>query len=158
MIVKGSFEDYLYIIIGIVWVAVSIYKGAQKRKQSTSAPSSSDGKPKKNFLDSILEEFAEKNSAIYDEPEPREIEEVSPPQSRFQQSTNHQEGVFSYDDVYEESNVNEYDDVYKEEPPLTSPKTQILQKPKKPTIKRKKKRFDIRKAVIYSEILRPPYL
>ena len=33
MLSKGSFEDYLYILIGIIWVAFSIYQGKKKKKR-----------------------------------------------------------------------------------------------------------------------------
>jgi len=34
MLSKGSFEDFLYILIGIIWVAFSIYKGSKRKKQT----------------------------------------------------------------------------------------------------------------------------
>ncbi len=154
MLVKGSFEDYLYILIGVVWVAVSIYKGAQKRKKAASAPSSSEPEQKKSFIDAFLEEFEEKQTPIYEEPKPDDFEELSTRPIQAEAENIDENYVFSYDDQYEESNVNEYDDVYKKEPE-TIIRTQELSKPVK---RRKKRRLDLRRAVIYSELLRRPYL
>ncbi len=32
MLVKGSVEDYIYILVGVLWIAFSIYKGIKKKK------------------------------------------------------------------------------------------------------------------------------
>ncbi|MCF6169941.1 MAG: hypothetical protein L3J66_03070 [Bacteroidales bacterium] len=119
----------------------------QKKKSQGTAP----GKVarKKSVLESLMDEFLEKqeplqpDAAVYDEsPNDTEIEEKKDAE------------VFSYDDVYEESNYNEVSDVLLEKPPV---KTRIKTELKKPLINRKIRKFDLRKAVIYSEILNRRY-
>lgn len=154
MVLKGSFDDYLYILIGIVWVAVSIYKGVQKRKQATTPVQNENREEKKSFFNQIFEEFVEKNEFDVKDTKRREFEQVSPPKFAAVKDENKEDVIFSYDDVYEESNVNEYDAVYKKEQLKKSPPKVQVKAPRS----RRKRSFDIRKAVIFSEILRRPYL
>ena len=146
MLVKGSFEDFFYILVGLVWVAYSIYKGIQKKK-SQSNPS--EKVKKKSVLETLMDEFLEKKEPVQPEPivyeapsQDIEFEEKSDPE------------VFSYDDIYEESNYNAVSDVYKEKPKTkTNLKTKLKITPKKV----KTPRFNLRKAVIYSELLNSRY-
>ena len=154
MVIKGSFEDYFYVIIGIIWIAVSIYKGAQKRKQTSPKPSEAGEEESPSILDTIFDEFVEKDEVVYQSPEYSEIEAETDQFKPTEVKNTEQAPVFSYDDAYEESNINEYDDVYRYEPLTTHSTDELDELPKR----RRKRRFDIRKAVIYSEILRPPYL
>jgi hypothetical protein len=62
MLFKGSFEDFIYIIIGLIWIGFSIYKGAMKNKalKNQSPPDDTpEVKPKSvfdNFLDNLMRE------------------------------------------------------------------------------------------------------
>lgn len=154
MVVKGSFDDYLYILIGLVWVAVSIYKTAQKRKQAAAPVQKGEKEEKKSIFNQIFDEFVEKNEFDFEDTKHREPERVSSPKFTSDKVENADDAIFSYDDVYEESNVNEYDEVYKKEP-LQKPAPKV---PLKAPRNRKKRSFDIRKAVVFSEILRRPYV
>jgi hypothetical protein len=152
MLVKGSFEDYLYIIIGLVWVAFSIYKGAQKKKSLAKTPQQSEEgevqKKKKSFFDEFLSEIIKD-----DEPVPNESIEV---EEKFREPVIvEQDKVFSYDDIVEESNVIVESNVYE-----VKPTTDLnFQQELKSHLKSKKEqpRFDLRKAIIYSEILNRRY-
>jgi len=146
MLVKGSFEDFFYILVGLIWVGFSIYKGMQKKK---SQQSTAKTVKKKSVLETLMDEFLEKQEPVqtepivYEEPlqAPEEKEEVSPE-------------IFSYDDIYEKSNYNEVSEVY-------AKKTETKSRPKANlktlSVKRKKPHFDLKKAVIYSEILNRRY-
>lgn len=155
MLFRGSFEDYLYIIIGLIWVAFSIYKGAQKKKAKSQSHEDMDEAEEPTVKKSIFENFL--NEIIKDEEpiqyEPVEIkEEVAEP---VQSRPNEEEKIFSYDDYYEESNFLSKSNVYKDRQPLESTLNQELQTHLKAS--KQKPRFDLRKAVIYSEILNRRY-
>jgi hypothetical protein len=155
MLVKGSFEDYLYILIGVIWVAFSIYKGAKKKKSLADSPEKTETEKSaesgKSFFDAFLDQIVTENEAIpY---EPVEVEEPFA-ESRLEAREN-EEKIFSYDDVVEESNFMEENSVYKIEPATEISFQQELKSHLKG--KNKQTRFDLRKAVIYSEILNRRY-
>jgi hypothetical protein len=163
MLVKGSVEDFIYILIGIIWIAFSIYKGFKSSQKKKTEPthydetyeeepeSSSGDQAKKSVFDSFLEEImSEKEPA----PKPVEVEkkaEKTP--TRYEDLA--EKEPFSYDDFYEERNYIEPSDVYDDKGTATRPTKQTelvthLQRRRKP-------RIDLRKAVIYSEILNRRY-
>ena len=155
MLVKGSFEDYLYIIIGLIWVAFSIYKGVQKKKSLAKTPQQSEEgevqEKKKSFFDAFLDEIIKEDKAV-----PNESVEV---EAKFSEPVlleqDKVEKVFSYDDIVEESNVIVESNVYE-----VKPATDLnLQQELKSHLKSRKEqpRFDLRKAIIYSEILNRRY-
>jgi len=149
MIIKGSFEDFLYIIIGLIWIGFSIYKAQQKKK--TASQSQGNMKKEKSFFDSLMSEF------INEEPSnPYHIPTEKPPLANSNEGDENQTGtVFSYDDIYEESNVMPESDVYERQPEIKKEFAREI-KIKKQQRKRKPK-IDLRKAVIYSEILNRKY-
>ena len=148
MLVKGSFEDIIYVVIGVLWIAYSIYKGTKKgraksRKEQT--PTDPEEK-KKSVFDTFLDDILAKEEPVLYTPPAEDIvtaeEEV-------------EEKVFSYDDYYEESNHQERFNVIKDKPESD---IKIETEPTiVPSRKRKKPRIDLRKAVIYSEILNRRY-
>ena len=146
MLVKGSFEDFFYILVGLVWVAYSIYKGVQKKKAQSNP---SEKVKKKSVLETLMDEFLEKEEPVQPEP----IVYETPPQNiEFEKKKDPE--IFSYDDVYEESNYNAISDVSTEKPKTkTNLKTKLKTSPKKA----KTPRFNLRKAVIYSELLNSRY-
>lgn len=148
MLVKGSFEDFFYILIGIIWIAFSIYQGQKKRRQKSSSQPAT--KKKKSFFETLLDEVTEKNQQheeVYDS----EVE-VSP---AVEDVKIYEEKKFSYDDYYEERNYEKAEDVLIK----NKPTEQYFpdQKLKSRFVKKRKSRFDLKKAVIYSEILKPKY-
>jgi hypothetical protein len=157
MLVKGSVEDLIYILIGVVWIAFSIYKGMQKKKQQTPPPDDVDydyepepePEKKKTAFESFLDEIL-----VEEEPVPYKPVEYEPV-SESTPETKPTEKIFSYDDYYEESNVQEGFEVYKGADTQSTIKKQPLSTSHK---KRRKPHFNLRKAVIYSEILKRPYL
>jgi hypothetical protein len=155
MLIKGSFEDYLYILIGLIWVAFSIYKGAQKKKSLSKSPQKTDPlesqEPKKSFFDDFLNQIITENEQVSYEPVAEEQTF-----SDYEKTDNLQEEkIFSYDDVVEESNFMEENSVYEVKPATEISSQQELKTHLKG--KNKQTRFDLRKAVIYSEILNRRY-
>lgn len=164
MIYKGSYEDLIYILIGIIWIGYSIYKGVQKNK---AAKTTTTGKPSetksKSFLEKFLDELAEQGEKSIEHAPPEkatitEQEFVTEPEfvtEKKNVTKNGEREFFSYDDNYEKSNFDESSDVYK---PDAVTGTEIVKKAKyreKP--KKRKTKIDMKKAVIYSEILNPRY-
>ena len=151
MLFQASFEDYIYILVGIVWIAYSIYKGTQKSKSKQNKQNETEPVEKKKsvfetFLDKIIVEekplpydVAENEEVIFDD-----VEIADKPDK-----------VFSYDDYYEESNFQSDSNVFENK---VETETKIKQEiGKSPSVKRKNPRIDLRKAVVYSEILNRRY-
>jgi len=164
MLIKGSYEDTIYIVIGILWIAYSIYKGTQKsRARSEKKNATKQVKKGKSvfetFLDDILVEEKpatitpyEENSVTQQAGAGSEITEMN---DKIVVEDLKQEKIFSYDDYYEEGNLQEAEDVMDKDSNVTELKDKeikiaTLQKGKKP-------RFDLRRAVVYSEILNRRY-
>jgi len=147
MLVKGSFEDIIYVVIGVLWIAYSIYKGTQKGKAQSKrkqAPTDSEEK-KKSVFDTFLDDILAKEEPVL----------YTPPAEDTVTAEEDEEKVFSYDDYYEESNYQERSNVIKDKPESD---IKIETEPTiVPSRKRKKPRIDLRKAVIYSEILNRRY-
>jgi len=146
MLVKGSFEDYFYILVGLIWVAFSIYKGIQKKK---SQQTPNQKVKKKSVLETLMDEFLEQEETV--QPEPI-VYEAPSEDIEFEEEV--KDEVFSYDDIDEKSNYNKSTEVYSNR---TDAKRRFKTNLKTPSTKRKKTRFDLRKAVVYSEILNRRY-
>lgn len=166
MLVRGSFEDLIYIVIGVIWIAFSIYKGMQKKKAQKQQPHDDEHEyepePVKkktafeSFIDEILveEEPTPYKPVSYDsEPEPVE-EPVKEEEKVFSYENFQDRKVFSYDDYYEESNYQKDLSVYEKADTQSKELNQQLKTSRK---KRRKPHFNLRKAVIYSEILNSRY-
>ena len=148
MLLKGSFEDILYILIGIIWVVFSIYQAKKRKKQKSE--SQPGAKKKKSFFETLIDEMTEQNQQQTDIP--YDIDStVTEPMVKLENE--YEEKKYTYDD--EEGNYDEIKEVISTTEPLTK---QIPKHEQKSHLtKRKKIRFDLKKAVIYSEILKPKY-
>lgn len=152
MLFQASFEDYIYILVGVVWIAYSIYKGSQKNKSKQAKKhTTGDNAPKKSIFQSFIDEVLveEKPVPLTPASEDQIQEEIvfEVPEKK--------ETIYSYDDIYEESNFKEDTDVFEDKAEVQIVKNQksnILS-----SIKQKKPRIDLRKAVVYSEILNKRY-
>ena len=154
MTAYASFEDFLYIIAGIIWIAFSYYN-AKKKKQAKKAPAPAG--QKKSMLESLFDEIKVKDDhkdPVYYEPthDTYEVETDIEPELAKEP-----EKVFSYDDLYEEGNYKSNNDVIerKSSVPLKNISADDF-KLKESSLKKKKKKINLRKAVIYSEILNNP--
>ena len=155
MLVKGSVEDFLYILVGVIWIAFSLYKGIKKKnaqKQQTQEEFDVEPEPEKKktafqtFIDEIMvpEEPATHQPVMF-ESDPETLDEIE---------NEEKSKVFSYDDYYEESNYEKNIEVYSE---AVTQSTELKNQLQTPLKKSRKPRFDLRKAVIYSEILNRRY-
>ncbi len=155
MLFKGSFEDFIYILAGLVWVAFSIYKGSQKQKKAKSG--GAENKKSKSVIEDFIgdylgvkEEIVYQDEAVSSEKGEELIEETG--EVKPQKGTYNPE-VISFDDEYEKDNS------FKEKVLLTQEEDRIEKirvTDKRKPIQKKKLRFNVKKAVIYSEILRRP--
>lgn len=152
MLFQASFEDYIYILVGVVWIAYSIYKGTQKNKSGQGAKKNAETATKKK---SVFETFID-NIIVEEKPLPyvSENEDVIAGKSDYE-VVEKQEEVFSYDDYYEESNLNDETDVIESVAEIETKEKQKIEI--SPSVKIKKPRIDLRKAVVYSEILNRRY-
>lgn len=160
--------DYLYIVIGIVWVVYSLYSNKQKQQkkrlmeeQRKSQPSSEPVQQRpRSIIEQLLDpeqEFLKPSTVNFDEY--MEPEEIKPPE------------------IPEEvSYFNEYQslEVVKDEVPASYFENQYATRGEMnyydkremsgsthdevPLIEDIAEEFDLRKAVIYSEILNPKYI
>lgn len=160
MIVYSSFEDFLYIIIGLVWIIFSFYK-AKKKKQERESPTQTEEND--SLVESILNEMGlqdEKEEHPFVEPSHSSIDvepEIEPEVSSSTYEENSE--VFSYDDIYEESNYNSIDDVIERKPVVPIGKIDEAYKISGSSSSNMKitKNFNLSKAIIYSEILKKVY-
>lgn len=158
MAYESSMGDYFYIVVGLLWVAFSIYKGMSKQAK----PQKSGGEKVKNTTDieKMIGEFlgVKPDDTVY-APQQEDIkptENVSTELPDVKDLTEKQSSnVFSYDDEFEEGG-----NFFKEKKVYT-PDT-VLKEGEKTLIKsdavkkRVKTRINLRKAIIYSEILKRP--
>jgi len=150
MLLKGSFENILYILIGIIWVVFSIYQAKKRKKQKSE--SQSGAKKKKSFFETLIDEMTQQNQKQTDNSYDNDSIVAEPV---VKLDNDYEEEKYTYDDYYEEGNYDEVKDVVSTTEPLTK---QISKHEQKSHLtKRKKIRFDLKKAVIYSEILKPKY-
>jgi len=161
MLVESSFGDYIYILIGLLWVGFSIYKGAQKNKKSQQTESENNRTP--NAIDDLLGEFLgyKQDEAVYtsEKSDSEPTTDMYSEERKFTPETkNVASNIFSYDDEYEEEgNFFEEKKVYTTEEDNKLEKS-VIKNEKKPLRRLKKPRINIKKAVIYSAILnRPTY-
>jgi len=162
MVVFASFEDFIYIVLGLVWVIYSAYS-AKKKKEAKKNPVSAS--KNKSFLDSIISEMglpSEKSESTNRESEHIDEYALDNIEPEISPVVEPQE-LYSYDDEYEESNYIPPYNVIETEPVIESSNADTVKvdvtkdfNENVYTIKKKdiRKRIDLRKAVIYSEILR----
>ncbi|NOY49885.1 MAG: hypothetical protein GXO88_04900 [Chlorobi bacterium] len=158
MIVECSIGDYTYVLIGLVWVAFSIYKGIQKGKKGQRPEH--ENISKKPLMEDLIGEFLgiKQEETVYAEenttqkPTGDSLTEALETNPLANEKTS---GPFSYDDEYEEEgNFFEEKKVYTPEVENNLKKAESVTK--KPIRKNRKPRIDIKKAVIYAEILKRP--
>lgn len=143
-------EDYIYILIGAIWLIFSVVKGNQKKKASMANRTDGDTHPNSRSFEDIMSEILGTNESqqapqnqfvnYSDEEVIEEVEEVEVGNA-YQ----------SLEDLYmKESLENEYEPRIEEliknriEPQIKEHKSQ-------------KQQFDLRTAIIYQAIMERPY-
>lgn len=151
-------EEFIYILIGVIWLGASIYKASQKKKQKarpqSQASSVAEEETTVSRTKSLLEQLLEGQQVQvpepeiveyeYDEPMLTEIED-KPPSGSFQ--SEYAGRTFKGLEALESEGVSSlgrisFVDIMKD----TTEK------------QHKAVRIDLRKAIIYSAILERPYI
>jgi len=136
MIFYTGTDSWVYILFGLLWVAFAIYKGSNKdstAKVAGEKPSSSSSSGFENIIDSFIAE--EDTAEVF--PGNREVEVVEKPI------------VVPGEPMVEPKMAA----VFEEFPPSTT----LGEMSAETSTRAKIRRINLKKAVIYSEILRRPY-
>lgn len=150
-------EDYIYIIIGIIWIVFSVIKGSQKNKKIHNADYEEDIPEKRSALEEFLGELLppmerkEVTYESYDEETIAELSEAIPEKYMAYSGMNWEESTYDKDSSGQVKNqhrqlisIPEDDDALEV---LDSESTNF----------NSWEAFDLRKAVIFSSILERPY-
>lgn len=160
MVIHASYEDYLYILVGIVWVIFSYYNAQKKKKAKESQGPVKNKKP--SFFETLIDEFGsknEENAVVYSDPyhETGDFSEKTEGYSDEVIAIDNQGDVaFSSDDSYEESNYQATSAVNNEKLSRKQYNVTITDTVTKST-NNKVKNVDLKKAIIYSEMLKKKY-
>jgi hypothetical protein len=143
-------EDFIYILIGVIWLVFSVIKGTQKRKtRDQNQQAGSPQQKKERSFDDILAEI------LGEESEPQTVfQEVSEQKSTIEITETEVGGAYqSLEDLY----LIEHKEQLKKEG--NSKDNSVKRAIEPETIKKTKghQPFDLRKAIIYQAILERPY-
>ncbi|MDD3636094.1 MAG: hypothetical protein RBR84_01180 [Bacteroidales bacterium] len=143
-------EDFIYILIGVIWLVFSVIKGTQKRKtQDQNQQAGSTQQRKERSFDDILTEI------LGEESEPQTVfQEVSEQESTIEITETEVGGAYqSLEDLY----LIEHKEQLKKEG--NSKDNSVKRAIEPETIKKIKDHqpFDLRRAIIYQAILERPY-
>lgn len=143
-------EDFIYILIGVIWLVFSVIKGTQKRKtQDQNQQAGSTQQRKERSFDDILTEI------LGEESEPQTVfQEVSEQESTIEITETEVGGAYqSLEDLY----LIEHKEQLKKEG--NSKDNSVKRAIEPETIKKIKDHqpFDLHRAIIYQAILERPY-
>jgi hypothetical protein len=152
-------DDYIYIILGLLWLVFTFYTQSKKQKkkkeqaQSKPSPEVTTKKPTSLFEQLFREEMPEEEpTPVFEEPTVLPEEKQTSTYKSFREeysSLGIQSLEGSRGKYYEEGQKS----IYKKEDDKTIAEAlNSLKDPKRETI-----HFDLRKAVILAEILKRPY-
>jgi len=150
-------EDYIYILLGVVWIIYAVYRANQKKKAKQRTPETepTSGSETQNEMRSLLEGIltgevtnAPKPSSYIDE-SLSAITEVQPEYENVDIKTD-----YKLDTIPIEERERLVEDEY-----LELSFSQIFNnEDSEQELEREDIDFDLRKAIIYSEILNRPYM
>ena len=127
-------DSWIYILFGILWIAFAIYKGNNKAAKPGEAEKTKTTATNSSWLEDRVDAFSEKEDAVEGVFENGEAEEVEIPADvlakQEEPADTIKEGVRTMSPMEEKTKVA---------PPVKS------------------RRINLKKAVIYSEILHRPY-
>lgn len=143
-------EDFIYILIGVIWLVFSVIKGTQKRKtQDQNQQAGSTQQRKERSFDDILTEI------LGEESEPQTVfQEVSEQESTIEITETEVGGAYqSLEDLY----LIEHKEQLKKDG--NSKDNSVKRAIEPETIKKIKDHqpFDLHRAIIYQAILERPY-
>jgi len=146
MIVKGSFEDVLFVVLGLIWVVYSAYKSSNKKNEKQKQATSEGNMPESSFDDFLAEmlgaEQKEKEPEVAFVNDKEEVEKVAG------------NDIFSFNDKFQNEKIVEekHFDQSGNDELIKSMEIGGENKPAKNVA------FNLRKAIIYSEILERKYI
>ncbi len=151
-------EDYIYILIGVIWLAATVYRASQKNKKKAPQPQkankpASSGERSENPVRSLLEELLEGQQVRIPEPVVTDADPEMPPP----RESSDRKFSGSFQEEYSKAGFSTLEMV-------SSEGTRSLRNiyEGKPKVKHRKKYsrpspVDLRKAIIYKAILERPY-
>lgn len=155
-------EDFIYILIGIAWIAYSLYSQGQKQKRKQQSQPETEPEEELSGVEQNLQSFIDKKLNL------DQIFEVDEPDNEYLDSP------YSKIDVVEEKDESSYfkpategssafkaDEAKKAKPVIVVEEEFIEDDEsdeRRQGILFGDDEFDLKKAVIYSEILNPPYI
>ena len=150
-------EEYIYILIGVIWLAASIYKASQKKKKgSLQKPSAAHSEEESSTPEvrSLLEELLGGKEVRIPEPEVSEVSYEEP----FYAETENEKPAGSFQAEYANLGFRGLESLSGEG---ESSLGHITFKDEMKHLTRKEQgqnKINLRKAVIYSTILESPYI
>lgn len=164
-------EDYIYILIALLWIVFSVIKA--NKKKNAALPDEADEfeefeestQEQRSTFDELLEEFLGEDSGTKSKSRPVQTEPQQTVESifDFDQPKTFTPEIEEKDDITSEIDEEPLEPVYimEEDEPITGESlTQKTDTDNYDTSRiraMQKKQFDLRKAVIYSSILHRPY-
>ena len=140
MIYKGSFEDILFVLLGIIWIAYSAFKSRSKKPETKTSTVKEQESSEETFQDFLAGMLGE--------------QKVNKPETPVKEEVKVKEKVYSFDDEVESKNFNEEE--FKEE--AFSEYYIKRQEIGGKEDTGKKVSFNLKKAFIYREILDNKYI
>ncbi len=129
MIFYAGTDSWVYILFGILWVAYAIYKGSNKAARTAKTEENASSSDSSG-IENIMESFLAKEDTAEDVPENREEDVMGKPVVEPEKPVVFEEGIRT---------------------------TTIGEEAAEASSRPKTRKFNMKKAVIYSEILRRPY-
>ena len=155
MVYKGSFEDILFVLAGLVWVGYSAYRANKKKDQKSKSTTGSSNSDTTSLFDELLSQFTNENdqkeTIIYEN-----NQEPATPEMNLESNIVSTQS-FSYDNVLEESGRDKR--IFTE--PMVQDEVEKVNDNSAYRLDKqvhKKKSFDLKSAFIYSEILKQKYI
>lgn len=153
-------EDVLYILLLLVWLGYSLYRGSKKRK-----PAAKEGSQPQKKSSSVIEDFLSNEFGIEPQEEEKEADQEPLPAGETQYTPVEEVNIPSVEEQFNKRFAGmskspflsrELGDFKEEgmralEPRERKVRSQIRKH-------NELKEFSLKKAVIYSEILNPPYI
>lgn len=155
-------EDFLFILVGIVWLIYSLYNSKQKaqrkqaEKQSANRPAAPAPAPRRSFLEEMLDPQPPVVRPLTEAEESWE-DETAYPEKEAGVTLAEAQSLENIEDEYPESYFEQqYANMYRDREPERMQQFNETTETKEEEIIDEE--FDLRKAVVYAEILNPRYI
>lgn len=139
-------ENFIYILIGVIWLAFSVIKGSQKKKASISSRPNDEANPKNRSFEDIMSEILGTNEGRQN-PQNQFVEHVEEEVEEENVGNAYQ----TLEDLYLKERLENEHELRIEEPKNNNLEPQILEP------NSHNQQFDLRTAIIYQAIMERPY-